>query len=105
MQPVPLPKPRQYSQYYSLNRKGNETAELNPTLIVLMCVCFRGVRYSVGSDTCSSGLHMIDLKDPAKPAFAGEYTVPSSSGRVSPRVQRMDGIIGFQQLFVSRSIS
>ena len=36
-------------------------------------------RYSVGSDTCSSGLHMIDLKDPAKPAVAGEYTVPGAA--------------------------
>jgi choice-of-anchor B domain-containing protein len=30
-----------------------------------------GFLYSVGTDTCRSGLHMIDLVDPAKPRFAG----------------------------------
>jgi choice-of-anchor B domain-containing protein len=30
-----------------------------------------GFGYSVGTQTCSGGLHMIDLKDPANPTFAG----------------------------------
>ncbi len=29
------------------------------------------VAYAVGSDTCSGGLHMIDISDPLNPAFAG----------------------------------
>jgi choice-of-anchor B domain-containing protein len=30
-----------------------------------------GYAYSVGSDTCNSGLHVVDIRDPAKPEFAG----------------------------------
>ena len=30
-----------------------------------------GYAYVVGSDTCSGGLHMVDISDPANPAFAG----------------------------------
>jgi len=30
-----------------------------------------GYAYAVGSDTCSGGLHMIDIRTPAAPAFAG----------------------------------
>ncbi len=38
-----------------------------------------GFAYAVGSDTCSGGLHMIDISDPLQPQFAGcfsedEYT-------------------------------
>ena len=29
------------------------------------------VAYAVGTDTCSGGLHMIDISDPLNPAFAG----------------------------------
>ena len=32
-----------------------------------------GFAYALGSDTCNGGLHMIDLRDPAHPAFAGCY--------------------------------
>lgn len=30
-----------------------------------------GFAYIVGSDTCDGGLHMVDISDPANPAFAG----------------------------------
>lgn len=33
-----------------------------------------GFAYSVGSDTCSSGLHMIDIRDPKNPKFAGCFS-------------------------------
>lgn len=33
-----------------------------------------GFAYVVGSATCSGGLHMIDLVDPANPSFAGCYS-------------------------------
>jgi choice-of-anchor B domain-containing protein len=43
-----------------------------------------GFAYSVGSssggETCGGGLHMIDLKDPANPVFAGCFT-DGSTGR------------------------
>jgi choice-of-anchor B domain-containing protein len=32
-----------------------------------------GFAYSVGTKTCKGGLHMIDLKEPARPTFAGCY--------------------------------
>jgi choice-of-anchor B domain-containing protein len=32
-----------------------------------------GFAYAVGSNTCSGGLHMIDVSDPQAPAFAGCY--------------------------------
>ena len=32
-----------------------------------------GFMYSVGSQTCNSGLHMIDVNDPGNPKFAGCY--------------------------------
>lgn len=32
-----------------------------------------GFAYVVGSDDCSGGLHMVDISDPANPAFAGCY--------------------------------
>ena len=30
-----------------------------------------GIMYSVGSHTCNSGLHMVDVNDPTKPQFVG----------------------------------
>jgi choice-of-anchor B domain-containing protein len=33
-----------------------------------------GTGFSVGSNTCSGGLHMIDLNDPANPAFLGCFS-------------------------------
>jgi len=30
-----------------------------------------GYAYTVGGDTCSGGLHMVDIRDPASPQFAG----------------------------------
>lgn len=30
-----------------------------------------GYAYAVGTDTCSGGLHMVDISDPANPSFAG----------------------------------
>lgn len=33
-----------------------------------------GFAYVVGSNTCSGGLHMIDLSDPVNPAFAGCFS-------------------------------
>jgi len=32
-----------------------------------------GFMYSVGSKTCNSGLHMVDVRDPTNPQFAGCY--------------------------------
>src|SRR5262245_57072958 len=32
-----------------------------------------GFAYAVGTDTCGRGLHMIDIRTPLKPAFAGCY--------------------------------
>lgn len=32
-----------------------------------------GFAYVLGSDDCSGGLHMVDISDPANPAFAGCY--------------------------------
>jgi choice-of-anchor B domain-containing protein len=34
-----------------------------------------GFAYAVGTDTCSGGLHMIDLADPGNPMFAGCHVV------------------------------
>ena len=34
-----------------------------------------GFAYAVGTDTCSGGLHMIDLGDPGNPMFAGCHVV------------------------------
>ncbi|HWM89288.1 MAG TPA: choice-of-anchor B family protein [Thermoanaerobaculia bacterium] len=33
-----------------------------------------GFAYLVGSNTCSGGLHMVDLRDPLRPRFAGCYS-------------------------------
>ncbi len=33
-----------------------------------------GFAYAVGSETCSGGLHIIDVNDPLKPTFAGCYS-------------------------------
>jgi choice-of-anchor B domain-containing protein len=33
-----------------------------------------GFAYAVGSDTCSGGLHMIDINSPTNPSFAGCYS-------------------------------
>ena len=33
-----------------------------------------GFAYLVGSNTCNGGLHMVDLRDPARPQFAGCYS-------------------------------
>jgi choice-of-anchor B domain-containing protein len=33
-----------------------------------------GYAYAVGSDTCEGGLHMIDLRRPARPTFAGCFS-------------------------------
>lgn len=33
-----------------------------------------GFAYAVATDTCSAGLHMIDIRDPGNPRFAGCYT-------------------------------
>jgi choice-of-anchor B domain-containing protein len=33
-----------------------------------------GYGYAVGTDTCSGGLHMVDLRYPANPAFAGCFS-------------------------------
>lgn len=33
-----------------------------------------GYAYVLGSDTCSSGLHMVDIADPENPRFAGCFT-------------------------------
>ena len=33
-----------------------------------------GYAYAVGSNTCNGGLHMIDIRDPVKPSFAGCYS-------------------------------
>lgn len=33
-----------------------------------------GYGYTVGGDTCSGGLHMIDLRTPTQPSFAGCYS-------------------------------
>jgi choice-of-anchor B domain-containing protein len=33
-----------------------------------------GFAYSVGSRTCSAGLHMVNIQDPLKPTFAGCYS-------------------------------
>jgi choice-of-anchor B domain-containing protein len=33
-----------------------------------------GFLYAVGSDTCSSGLHMVDIRTPISPTFAGCYS-------------------------------
>lgn len=33
-----------------------------------------GYAYAVGSDTCNSGLHMIDIRTPASPSFAGCFS-------------------------------
>lgn len=32
-----------------------------------------GYAYAVGTSTCNSGLHMVDVSDPASPSFAGCY--------------------------------
>lgn len=32
-----------------------------------------GYLYAVGSYTCSSGLHIVDVRDPANPQFVGCY--------------------------------
>jgi choice-of-anchor B domain-containing protein len=33
-----------------------------------------GFAYAVGSDTCSGGLHMVDIREPKKPEFAGCFS-------------------------------
>jgi len=33
-----------------------------------------GYAYAVGSNTCSGGLHMVDINDPLNPSFAGCYS-------------------------------
>jgi choice-of-anchor B domain-containing protein len=33
-----------------------------------------GFAYAVGSETCGQGLHMVDVRNPASPAFAGCYS-------------------------------
>src|SRR5512141_871122 len=33
-----------------------------------------GFGYAVGTDTCAGGLHMVDLRSPASPAFAGCFS-------------------------------
>lgn len=33
-----------------------------------------GFAYSVGTDTCNAGLHIVDIRDPANPEFAGCYS-------------------------------
>ena len=32
-----------------------------------------GYLYAVGTKTCSGGLHMVDIRDPANPQFVGCY--------------------------------
>ena len=48
-----------------------------------------GFAYAVGSgdggDTCGGGLHMIDIRDPKSPSFAGCFADPNT-GRVGDRV-------------------
>ena len=45
---------------------------LNPPLSLSPCVFLSsGFAYSVGTQTCAGGLHMVDIRDPLKPVFAG----------------------------------
>lgn len=38
----------------------------------------------MGTETCGAGLHMIDVRTPTKPAFAGCYTEPKTYGLNGP---------------------
>jgi choice-of-anchor B domain-containing protein len=39
-----------------------------------------GFAYINGSNTCGGGLHMIDVRTPTKPSFAGCFTEPATGG-------------------------
>jgi choice-of-anchor B domain-containing protein len=62
-----------------LRRASKKPAELSPSAVYhgfgrahnLVINEETGFAYAVGTDTCDGGLHMIDIRDPESPIFAG----------------------------------
>jgi hypothetical protein len=59
------------------------------------------VAYAVGSNTCSGGLHMVDVSNPTTPQFLGCYSDDGYTHEVQCRLQRRTAFLLYPRMCAS----